>query len=72
MDARRPHTSTFPHPQERYKKEAETFVASLPAPVQERVRALGEVSKKHSELEAQYKKEIDELEDKYNKLYGMH
>lgn len=56
--------------QEHFKKEAEAFVAKLPASVQQRVKALEEINGKRFELEAQYKKEIDELEVKYNKLYG--
>lgn len=65
------HQPCLPTPQEHYKAEAEKFVASLPGPVQQRVGALKELQTKRDDLEAQFKKELEALEEKYRQLYGM-
>ncbi|KAK9467431.1 hypothetical protein V1512DRAFT_261180 [Lipomyces arxii] len=45
------------------------YISSLPAPVKERISGLKGIQKKHSELEAEFRKEILELEKKYAGLY---
>lgn len=63
----------LPNPsQEHYKAEAEKFVASLPAPVQQRVGTLKDLQTKRNSLEAEFKKELEALEEKYRQLYGMY
>src|SRR5262249_36314071 len=45
------------------------YVESLPAPVRKRVAGLKGIQKQHSELEAQFQKEVLELEKKYFKKF---
>lgn len=66
-----PHKSPSSYTQEHYRQEAAKFVASLPAPVQQRVKTLQELQTKRGDLEAEFKKELEALEDKYRKLYGV-
>jgi len=45
------------------------YVESLPAPVRKRVSGLKGIQKQHSELEAEFQKEVLELEKKYFKKF---
>lgn len=45
------------------------YVESLPAPVRKRVAGLKGIQKQHSELEAEFQKEVLELEKKYFKRF---
>lgn len=45
------------------------YVESLPAPVRKRVAGLKGIQKQHSELEAEFQKEVLELEKKYFKKF---
>ena len=47
------------------------LIETLPRPVQKRIQYLRNLQEEYNDREKEYEKELDELDQKYEKIYGL-